>query len=70
MPSSLRFCRVTRENSSDLAAYAREFADAGESYLVLPGNDPEAFLARIERFEAGRISPNTGRTMNRYWITL
>ena len=45
MPSSLRLCRVTRENSSDLAEYAREFADAGESYLALPENDPEALIA-------------------------
>jgi hypothetical protein len=54
MLSSLRLCRVTRENSSDLVRYAREFADAGESGFVLPGNDPEAFLARVEIFEAGK----------------
>lgn len=53
MQGDLRLCRITRENSSDLAEYAREFVEAGDSGFGLPGNDPEAFLARVEMFEAG-----------------
>lgn len=68
MSSSLRLCRVTRENSSDLAEYAREFADAGESFVVLPENDPEAFLARIEIFEAGRDLPENRVRMTWFWL--
>jgi hypothetical protein len=61
MLSSLRLCRVTRENSSDLAEFAREFADAEESSFFLPGNDPSAFLARVEMFEAGgKTCPRIG----------
>jgi predicted acetyltransferase len=68
MPSSLRLCRVTRENSGDLAEYAQEFADAGESYLVLPDNDPDAFLARVEMFEAGRDLPKNRVRMTWFWL--
>jgi predicted acetyltransferase len=68
MPSSLCLCRVTRENSSDLAEYSREFADAGESYVVLPGNDPEAFLARVDMFEAGRDLPENRVRMTWFWL--
>jgi predicted acetyltransferase len=68
MTASLRLCRVTRENSSDLAEYAREFADAGESWLVLPGNDPEAFFARVEWFEAGRDLPENRVRMSWFWL--
>jgi predicted acetyltransferase len=68
MPSNLRLCRVTRENSSDLAAYAREFADAGESHFVLPGNDPEAFLARVAMFEAGQDLPENRVRMSWFWL--
>lgn len=68
MPSDLRLCRVTRENSSDLVEYAREFADVGERYFVLPGNDPEAFLARIELFEAGRHLPGNRVRMTWFWL--
>ena len=68
MPSSLRLCRVTRENSSGLAAYAQEFADAGESYVVLPGNDREAFLARIEMFEAAQDLPEDRVRMTWFWL--
>ena len=68
MPSNLRLCRVTRENSRDLAEYAREFADAGESSFVLPGNDPEAFLARVEMFEAGEDLPENRVRMSWFWL--
>lgn len=68
MPSSLRLCRVTRENSSDLAEYARAFADSGESSFVLPGNDPEAFLARVEMFEAGQDLPENRVRMSWFWF--
>ena len=68
MLASLRLCRVTRENSSDLAAYARDFAAAGESYFVLPRNDPEAFLARVEMFEAGRDLPENRVRMSWFWL--
>jgi len=68
MPTSLRLCRVTRENSSDLAEYAREFADSGESCFVLPGNDPEAFLARVEMFEAGENLPENRVRMSWFWL--
>jgi predicted acetyltransferase len=68
MPSSLRLCRVTRENSGDLAEYAQEFADAGESYLVLPDNDPDAFLARVEMFEAGHNLPENRVRMTWFWL--
>jgi predicted acetyltransferase len=68
MPLSLRFCRVTRENSGDLAEYAREFADAGESYVVLPGNDPETLLASVERFEAGKDLPENRVRMTWFWL--
>ena len=68
MPESLRLCRVTRENSSDLVEYAREFADAGESSFVLPGNDPEAFLARVEMFEAGEDLPENRVRMSWFWL--
>ena len=68
MPSSLRLDRVTRENSSDLAEYAREFVDAGEPYVVLPGNDPEAFLARVEMFEAGQDLPENRVRMTWFWL--
>jgi predicted acetyltransferase len=68
MPSSLRLCRVTGENSSDLAGYAQEFADAGESHLVLPENDPEAFLARVEMFEAGHDLPRNRVRMTWFWL--
>jgi predicted acetyltransferase len=68
MPSSFCLCRVTRENSSDLAEYAQEFADAGESYLVLPESDAEAFLARVEMFEAGRDLPENRVRMTWFWL--
>jgi predicted acetyltransferase len=68
MPLSLRLCRVTRENSSDLAKYAREFSDAGESYVVVPENDPEAFLARVEMFEAGQDLPENRVRMTWFWL--
>jgi predicted acetyltransferase len=68
MPSNLRLCRATRENSSDLAEYAREFADAGEPYVVLPENDPDALLAVIERFEAGRDLPEGRVRMTWFWL--
>jgi predicted acetyltransferase len=68
MPSSLRLCRVTRENSGDLAEYAREFAEAGESFVVLPENDPEAFLARVEMFEAGQDLPENRVRMTWFWL--
>lgn len=68
MTSSLRLCRVTRESSSDLAEYAREFADAGESWLFLPGNDPEAFFARVEWFEAGEDLPENRVRMSWFWL--
>lgn len=68
MPSSLRLCRVTRENSSDLAEYAQEFADAEESYVVLPENDPPAFLARVETFELGQDLPENRVRMTWFWL--
>jgi predicted acetyltransferase len=68
MRSSLRLCRVTRENSSDLPDYSREFADAGESYVVLPESDPEAFLARVEMFEAGHNLPENRVRMTWFWL--
>ena len=68
MQAHLRLCRVTRENSSDLAEYAREFADAGESVFALPGNDPEAFLARVEMFEAGEDLPENRVRMSWFWL--
>jgi predicted acetyltransferase len=64
----LRLRRVTRENSSDLAAYARDFAAAGESGFALPGDDPEAFLARVERFEAGEDLPENRVRMTWFWL--
>ena len=68
MQASLRLCRVTRENSSDLAEYAREFVDAGESGFALPRNDPEAFLARVEMFEAGEDLPENRVRMSWFWL--
>lgn len=68
MQSSLRLCRVTRESSSDLVEYAREFADAGESSFVLPRSDPEAFLARVELFEAGEDLPENRVRMSWFWL--
>ena len=68
MPSDLRLCRVTRENSSDLVEYARAFVDAGESCFVLPENDPEALLARIELFEAGKNLPENRVRMTWFWL--
>jgi predicted acetyltransferase len=68
MPASLQLCRVTRDNSSNLAEYAREFADAGEPYVVLPQNDPEALLEIIERFEAGRDLPENRVRMTWFWL--
>jgi predicted acetyltransferase len=68
MPSDLRLCRVTRENSGDLVEYAREFADAGDSAFVLPGNDPGAFLARVELFEAGKDLPENRVRMTWFWL--
>jgi predicted acetyltransferase len=68
MPLNLCFCRATRENSGDLAEYAREFADAGEPYVVLPENDPDALLASIERFEAGEDLPENRVRMTWFWL--
>lgn len=68
MQAGLRLCRVTRANSRDLAGYAREFSDAGESGFVLPGGDPEAFLARVERFEAGKDLPADRVRMSWFWL--
>jgi predicted acetyltransferase len=68
MSPRLRLCRVTPENSGDLVAYAREFAAAGESYLVLPGGDPEAFLARVAMFEEGRNLPGNRVRMTWFWL--
>ena len=68
MQSNLRLGRVTRENSSDLAEYAREFVDAGESGFTLPRNDPEAFLARVEMFEAGEDLPENRVRMSWFWL--
>jgi predicted acetyltransferase len=68
MPLSLRLCRVTRENSSDLGEYVREFADAGESYVVLPGNGPESLLASVERFETGKDLPEDRVRMTWFWL--
>jgi predicted acetyltransferase len=67
MPSSLRLCRVTRENSSDLAEYAREFADAG----VLRRATRErrgGLLASVERFEAGQDLPENRVRMSWFWL--
>lgn len=58
MQANLRPCRVTRENSSDLAEYAREFVDARESAFALIRNDPEAFLARVQMLEAREDLPS------------
>jgi predicted acetyltransferase len=66
--ASARLCRVTRENSSDLAEYAREFADAADSSFVLPGNDPDAFLARVEMDEAGKDLPENRVRMSWFWF--
>ncbi len=68
MPSNLRLCRVTRGNSGDLAEYAREFADAGDASFVVPGNDPDAFLARVEMFEAGEDLPENRVRMSWFWL--
>jgi len=68
MLSSLKMCRVTRENSGDLAAYAREFTDVGEPFVVLPENDPAALLASIERFEAGENLPENRVRMTWFWL--
>jgi predicted acetyltransferase len=67
MQPSLRLCRVTRENSSDLAEYAREFADAVEPGIG-PGNDQEAFFARVEMFEAGEDLPENRVRMSWFWL--
>jgi predicted acetyltransferase len=63
-----RLCRVTRENSGDLANYAREFAEAGESAFVLPENDTASFLARVEMFEAGKDLPENRVRMTWFWL--
>jgi len=68
VPSSLRLRRVTRENSGDLVAYAREFAEAGEPHVVLPDGDPEAFFEGVERFEAGRDLPEDRVRMTWFWL--
>jgi len=68
MPLNLRLCRATRENSGDLAEYAREFAEAGEPYVVLPGKDPNALLASVERFEAGEDLPENRVRMTWFWL--
>jgi len=60
MPESLRLCRVTRENSSDLVEYAGEFADAGEAFFVLPGNDPEASSSGLRCSKQGKTCPRIG----------
>ena len=60
--------RVTRENSSDLANYAQEFADAKETGFVLPRNDPEHFLSRVERFETGENLPPDRVRMSWFWL--
>lgn len=68
MPSTLRLCRATRDNSSDLADYAHEFSEACEPYVILPENDPEALLAEIERFEAAKDLPKDRVRMTWYWF--
>jgi predicted acetyltransferase len=68
MLSNLQIRRVTRENSSDLAEYAREFADAGEPFVVLPENDPDALLSAIEMFEAGKNLPENRVRMTWFWL--
>ena len=68
MHDDLRLCRVTRENSGDITHYAREFADAGDPAFVLPGNDPDAFLSRVELFEAGEDLPEDRVRMTWYWL--
>ncbi len=64
----LRLCRVTRESSSGLEEYAREFADAGDSAFVLTGGDAEAFFARVEMFEAGEDLPENRVRMTWFWL--
>lgn len=68
MQEDLRLCRVARDNSSDLAEYAREFADARESGFALPGSDPEAFLTRVEMFERGEDLPENRVRMSWFWL--
>lgn len=68
MSSSLRLCRVTPENSSDVEGYAREFAAAGESYFALPGGDVGAFLAHVAMFESGKDLPENRVRMSWFWL--
>jgi len=68
MHADLRLCRVTRENSGGLAEYAREFVDAGASGFSLPEDDPEVFLERVERFEAGEDLPEDRVRMSWFWL--
>jgi len=68
MQENLCCCRVTPENSRDLAEHAREFVDAGESGSALPRNDPEGFLARVERFAAGEDLPENRVRMSWFWL--
>lgn len=66
--SALTLCRVTRENSADLAEYAREFTEAGDVGFEMPQNDPEAFFERVEMFEAGENLPEDRVRMTWYWL--
>lgn len=68
MIASLQLHRATRDNSADLVAYSREFAEAGESQVVLPDGDPGAFLAGVARFEAGENLPDDRVRMTWYWL--
>lgn len=68
MSSDLRLCRATPANSADLVAYSQEFVEAGESQVVLPGGDPDALLAVIERFETARDLPENRVRMSWFWL--
>ncbi len=68
MSSDLRLCRATPANSTDLLAYSEDFAEAGESQVVLPNGDPDALLAVIERFEAARNLPENRVRMSWFWL--
>ena len=65
---SLRLRLVTAENSEELSAIAREFADAGESGFREAIFDPTAYLEKVRRFAEGVDLPPDRVRSAEYWL--
>jgi len=68
MAKGLRLEPVTAANSFGLRRFARDFAEAGEEAFSLAAEDPQAYLARVEDFGAGRNLPPKRVRGREFWL--